>query len=192
MVLPLRSAGFSMPRVLAHHELHEAATAEHADDLHRHAVAAHHDRAVGDDAAERRVAGADLLGHVDAAAADRELDVEARFLEVALALRQPDRPERRQDRRRRKQIGDLLRRLGRGLKRSADPSRRRRPMQATGGETASRGHRFPLEQARWHQTSANVTANDPRVPPSARTSGAAPYRDRILRAARPRVEPCRT
>ncbi len=111
MVLPLRSAGFSIPEVLAHHELHEALAAEHADDLHRHAVAAHDDRAIGDDAAERSIAGADLLRHVDAAAADREFDLEAGLLEVAFALRQPDRTERRQHRRRRKQVGDLLQRL---------------------------------------------------------------------------------
>ena len=96
--------------VLAHHELHEALAAEHRDDLHRHAVAAHHDRPVGDDAAERRVAGADLLGHVNAAAPDRERHVEAGVLVVALAERQPDGPERRQHRRRGKQIGDLLER----------------------------------------------------------------------------------
>jgi len=97
--------------ILAHHKLHEALAAEHADDLHRHAIAAHHDRAVGDDAAERRVAGADLLRHIDATAADRELDIETGLLEVALALRQPNGPECRQHRRRREEISELLQRL---------------------------------------------------------------------------------
>ena len=43
--------------------------------------------------------------------ADREVDVESGFLEIALALGQLDRREGRQDRRRREQIGDLLERL---------------------------------------------------------------------------------
>src|SRR5262249_10766426 len=74
------------------------------------------DRAGGDDAAERSVAGAHLLGHVDAAATDREAHLEAGGGEVALALGKADRPEGRQDRRRREQIRNLfggLRRRGR-------------------------------------------------------------------------------
>src|SRR5262249_60765514 len=88
-------------------ELHDPLAAEPCDDLHRRAVAAHHDRPVRDDAAERGVAGAHLLGHVDAAATDREAHLEAGGGEVALALGEPDRPEGRQNRRRREQIGDL-------------------------------------------------------------------------------------
>ena len=86
MVLPFRSAGFVDAGVLAHHELHEPLAAEHGDDFHRHAVAAHHDRGVGNDAAQRRIAGADLLGHIDAAASDRKLDFEPGLLEIAFAL----------------------------------------------------------------------------------------------------------
>src|SRR5262249_44533125 len=87
------------------------------------AVAADHDRAVRDDAAERGVAGTHLLGHVDAAATDREAYLEAGGGEVALALGKADRPERRQDRRRREQIRDLfgaVRRRGRAQQPKAE------------------------------------------------------------------------
>ena len=54
--------------------------------------------------------------------ADRELDVETGVLEIALALGEPDRPERRQDRRRREQIGDLFERLRRTACGSSTPA----------------------------------------------------------------------
>ena len=108
MVLPLRSAGFSMPGIRTHHELHESLAAEHRDHLHRHAVLPDDDGCVGDDAADRHIAGADLLGDIDAAAADREAHIEAGLREIAFALGKLDRPERRQQRRGREQIGDLL------------------------------------------------------------------------------------
>ena len=101
--------------ILAHDELHEPLAAEHRDDLDGHAVAAHHDRSVGDDAAERRVARAHLLGHVDAAARHRIAHVEPGLREVPLAFRELNRREGGKHGRCREQIGDLfqlLRRYG--------------------------------------------------------------------------------
>ena len=100
--------------IFARDELHEALAAEQRDDLDRHPVLPHHDRRIGDDAAERRVAGTDLLCHVDAAAADREADVETGGGEIALALGELDRPERRQAGRCGEQISDRLGRIGAG------------------------------------------------------------------------------
>ena len=64
--------------------------------------------AIRHDAADRRVAGADLLGDIDAAAADREAHIQPGFGEIAFALGELDRPERRKHRRRRKQIRDAF------------------------------------------------------------------------------------
>src|SRR6202044_4182056 len=77
----------------AHHELHEALAAEQANDLHRHAVLSDDNGRVGDDAAERHIAGAHLLRDVNAAAAGSEIDGEPGLLEITLALSKPDRPE---------------------------------------------------------------------------------------------------
>ncbi len=97
-----------MPESCAHHELHEALAAEHGDDLDGHAVLTDHDRAVSDDAAERRVARPDLLCHIDAAAPDFEGHVEAGFGEIALAFGELDRAEGGKKRRRREEIGDCF------------------------------------------------------------------------------------
>ncbi len=70
--LALEIGGLLDAGIRAHDELHEALAAEHRDDLHRHAVLPDDDRRVRDDAAERHIAGADLLGDIDAAAADRD------------------------------------------------------------------------------------------------------------------------
>src|SRR6516225_7374223 len=121
--------------ILAHDQLHETLAAEHGDDLHRHAVAADHDRPVRDDAAERRVTGADLLGHVDAAATNRKAHVEAGGGEIALALGKLDRPEGRQNRRRREQIRDLFQGLRR-RRRAQQPQTER----AAAGEEPAAGY----------------------------------------------------
>src|SRR5262245_31282197 len=61
--LALQVGGLGNAGILAHHQLHKAVAAEHGDDLDRHAVLPDHDRPVGDDTAERRIAGTHLLGH---------------------------------------------------------------------------------------------------------------------------------
>src|SRR5258708_3456570 len=71
-------------------------------------------------AADHRVAGADLLGDVDAALADLEGDVQPLGLEVAALLGDHERAERRQGERRRQEIGDVL---GRRLADTARHSR---------------------------------------------------------------------
>src|SRR6516165_856819 len=141
--------------ILAHHQLHETFAAEHGDDLHRHAVAADHDRPVRDDAAERRVAGADLLGHIDAAAANREGHVEAGGGEIALALGKLDRPEGRQNRRRREQIRDLLRGLRR-RGRAQQPQTQR----AAAGQQQAAGY-FGLTCGHLTLSSRRIRAHSP-------------------------------
>src|SRR5262249_20165813 len=122
--LALEVGRFLDAGILAYDQLHETFAAEHRDDLHRHAVAADHDRPVRDDAPERRVAGAHLLGHVDAAAPNREAHVEAGGGEIALALGKLDRPEGRQNRRRREEIRDLFRGLRRRRRAQQSPTER--------------------------------------------------------------------
>src|SRR5207248_1362951 len=112
--LALEVGWFVNAGILAHDQLHESLAAEHGHDLHWHAVAADHDRPVCDDAAQWRIAGAHLLGYVDAATADCEAHIQAGGAEIALALGELDRPECRQNRRCRKQIRDLFRRLRQG------------------------------------------------------------------------------
>ena len=90
-----------MPEVLAHDKLHEALAAEHRDHLDGNAVAANHDRRIRHDPADRRIAGADLLGDIDAAATDRESHLQPGLGKIALALGKLDRAERRKHRRRR-------------------------------------------------------------------------------------------
>src|SRR5262249_14632069 len=97
------------------------------------------DRAGGDDAAERSVAGAHLLGHVDAAATDREAHLEAGGGEVALALGKADRPERRQDRRCREQIRNLFG----GLRRRGRAQQSKTERAAAGEEPAAGNFFFP-------------------------------------------------
>jgi hypothetical protein len=92
----------------AHHRLHEPLAAEHGDDFHRHTIAAHDDRAVTHHAAELRIAGADLLCHVDAAASDREIHVEPGIGEIPFPLGDLQRSEGRQQGWRRKQISDAF------------------------------------------------------------------------------------
>ena len=94
--------------ILPDHELHETFAAEHRDDFDRYAVLPHDDRAISQNAAERRVAGADFLGDIDAAAADRVVHFQSRLRKVAFALGELDRAEGRQDRRCRKQICELF------------------------------------------------------------------------------------
>jgi len=112
IVLPFRSAGFWMPES-AHHELHKSLAAEQRDDLHGDTVLPDHDGRVRNNAAERHVAGADFLGHIDATAADCVIHIKAGLREIAFALGDLDRAESRQNRRRREQIGDLLVSAGR-------------------------------------------------------------------------------
>ena len=76
MVLPLRSAGFSMPESSRTTSCMKPLPPNTATIFTGTPLPPHHDRSVGDDAAERRIAGADLLRHIDAAAADREAHVE--------------------------------------------------------------------------------------------------------------------
>ena len=80
--------------IFANNELHETSAAKHGDDLDGDAVLPDHDRAVGDDSAQRSVARADLLGDVDAAAAESEIHVNTRLGEIAFALAQADRCRR--------------------------------------------------------------------------------------------------
>ena len=75
-----------MPESAADHELHKPFAAEQRDDLHRHAVLADHDGRVRDNAAERHIAGADFLGHIHAAAADRVCHIKTGLREIAFAL----------------------------------------------------------------------------------------------------------
>ena len=102
MVLPLRSAGFWMLESSPDHELHETFAAEHRDDFDGYAILPHDDRAISQNAAQRRVAGADFFGDIDAAAADRVVHVQPRLRKVAFALGELDRAKGRQYRRRRK------------------------------------------------------------------------------------------
>ncbi len=91
----------------ADHDGHGAA-AHQPDRLHGHAVAAHDDRGVADGTADRRIADADLFGHVDAAARDHEINVVAGISVVAEMLREHPRRKRWQARRSGEEIGDLL------------------------------------------------------------------------------------
>ena len=86
MVLPLRSAGFWILKSSPDHELHETFAAEHGDDFDGYAILPHDDRAISQDAAERRVAGADFFGDIDAAATDRIVHVQAPLAKSSLCL----------------------------------------------------------------------------------------------------------
>ena len=108
MVLPLRSAGFLDARIRAHDELHESLAAEQATIFTGTPFCRTTIGASATMPPSGYVAGADLLGDIDAAAADRVAHVETGVLEIALALGEPDRSESRQQRRRREQISDLL------------------------------------------------------------------------------------
>src|SRR5207245_8103474 len=85
--------------------------------------------------AERRVAGANLLGHVDAAAPNREAHVEAVVGEKDLALGKLDRHKGRQNRGRREEIRDLFGGLRRRRRAQQPPTER-----AAAGEEPAAGY----------------------------------------------------
>ena len=68
----------------------------------------HHDRRIGHDPPDRRIAGTDLLGDIDAAAPDRIIHLQARVGKIALALGKLDRPEGGKHGRRREEIRDAF------------------------------------------------------------------------------------
>ena len=84
-------------------------------------------------------------GDIDAATADLKLDVETGLFEVALALRQADRAEGRQHRRRREEIDDLLELLcSRGLRRPREASDRSRCNHEAAGHLKRGHHNSPV------------------------------------------------
>ena len=102
MVLPFRSAGFWMPELARTTSCinplpPNSATIFTGTPFCRTTIGPSRN-----DAAERHIAGADLLGDIDAAAAHRVIHVEAGLRKITFAFRDLDRTERRQDRRRRK------------------------------------------------------------------------------------------
>src|SRR5215471_7967718 len=95
MVLPLRSAGFSMPESSRTTSCMKPLPPNTATILMGTPL-------------PRTITGTDLLCNVDAAATDRVTHVKPGFGKIALALGELDRSERRQYRRGRKQICDAL------------------------------------------------------------------------------------
>ena len=75
MVLPLRSAGFSMPESARTTSCMKPLPPNRQTIFTGTPFCRTTIGRVGDDAAERHIAGADLLGDIDAAAADGEIDV---------------------------------------------------------------------------------------------------------------------